>query len=60
MLAVYGLLGLEKQVDPIFPAWYDVRILANAAKTCLGVKELPLSQIPLGKLLGGNEMSKFL
>lgn len=60
MLAVYGLLGLEKQVDPIFPAWYDVRILANAAKTCLGVKDLPLSQIPLGKLLDGNEMSKFL
>jgi len=30
------------------------------AKTCLGVKDLPLSQIPLGKLLDGNEMSKFL
>lgn len=60
MMAVYGLLGLEKQVDPIFPAWYDVRILANAAKTCLGLKELPLSQIPLGKLLSGSEISKLL
>jgi len=60
MMAVYGLLGLEKQVDPIYPAWYDVRVLANAAKTCLGLHKLPLKDIPLGKLLGGSELSKFL
>lgn len=60
MMAVYGLLNLEKKVEPVYPAWYDVRVLATATKTLLGVDHLPLDQIPLGKLLQKSELSKFL
>ena len=60
MMAVYGLLHLDKQVDPIYPAWYDIRVLATAAKTCLGLNKLPLEKLPLGKLVEGTEIEKFL
>ena len=48
MMAVYGLMNLEKEVDPVYPSQYDIRVLANAAKTCLGIDKLPLKDIPLG------------
>ena len=33
MMAVYGLLDLDRDVPPIWPAQYDVRALLAAAKT---------------------------
>ncbi|MCH3916247.1 MAG: oleate hydratase [Spirochaetia bacterium] len=58
MMAVYGLLGLEKPVEEVYPCRYDVRVLANAAKTCLGMKDVPLSA--LLSQLGNLEVSKLL
>lgn len=60
MMAVYGLLGLEKQVDPVYPSQYDIRVLINAAKTCLGIEKLPLKNISLGDLLKYSELGKLL
>lgn len=60
MMAVYGLLGLEKQVDPVYPSQYDIRVLTNAAKTCLGIDKLSLKNIPLGELLKNTELGKLL
>lgn len=60
MMAVYGLLGLEKQVDPVFPSQYDIRVLANAAKTCLGLKDVPLEKIPLGEILKNTKFKELL
>jgi len=58
MMAVYGLLELEKQIDPVFPSWCDIRVLANAAKTCLGITSL--RDLPLGILLKNLEISHLL
>ena len=33
MMAVYGLLDLDRDVPPIWPAQYDIRALLAAAKT---------------------------
>ena len=60
MMAVYGLLNLEKVVEPVYPSQYDVRVLASAAKTCLNLNSVPLKDIPLGKLLAGTELAKML
>lgn len=60
MMAVYGLLDLEKQVDPVYPSQYDIRVLINAAKTCLGVDKLPLKNMPLGEFLKNSEIGKLL
>ncbi|MDC7124873.1 MAG: oleate hydratase [Spirochaetales bacterium] len=58
MMAVYGLLDLEKPVEEIYPGWYDIRVLASAAKKCLGVESI--SDVPLGMLLKNVEASKLL
>jgi oleate hydratase len=50
MMAVYTLLNLEKQVIPVYPSKYDVRVLLKAAHTCLGKKDIPLDAT-LGQLL---------
>lgn len=60
MMAVYGLMGLEKEVDPVYPSQYDIRVLTNAAKTCLGIDKLPLKNIPLGELIKNTELEKLL
>jgi oleate hydratase len=60
MMAVYGLLDLGKEVDPVYPSQYDIRVLINAAKTCLGIDNLPLKNIPLGELIKNTELSKLL
>ncbi|NFI07589.1 oleate hydratase [Clostridium botulinum] len=60
IMAVYGLLGLEKQVDPVYPSQYDIRVLINASKTCLGIDKLPLKNISLGELLKYSELGKLL
>ncbi|NMM63951.1 oleate hydratase [Clostridium sp. P21] len=60
MTAVYGLMNLGKKVDPVYPSQYDIRVLTNAAKTCLGIDKLPLKDIPLGTLMKNTELLKLL
>lgn len=60
MMAVYGLMELGKEVDPVYPSQYDIRVLTNAAKTCLGIDKLPLKNISLGDLLKSTEILKLL
>lgn len=60
MMAVYGLMGLEKQVDPVYPSQYDIRVLVNAAKTCLGIDKIPLKNIPLGEFIKNTELERLL
>lgn len=50
IMAVYGLLKLDKQVPPVYEGQYDVRVLLNAAKTMMGNREISLDKI-IGKLL---------
>ncbi|KHL94732.1 oleate hydratase [Paenibacillus sp. IHB B 3415] len=59
MMAVYNLLALEKEVIPVHPSKYDVRVLLTALRTCLGNKPLPLDKT-LGQLLAGTVISKLL
>lgn len=59
MTAVYRLLKLEKEVIPVHPSRYDVRVLLTAVRTCLGNKPLPLNR-SLGELLSGTEIAKLL
>ncbi len=60
MTAVYGLMELGKEAEPVYPGQYDIRVLANAAKTCLGVDKLPLKDIPLGEFIKNTELAKLL
>jgi len=59
MMAVYRLLKLEKEVIPVHPAKYDIRVLLTAVRTCLGNKPLPLDKT-LGQLLAGTVISQLL
>nr|WP_319487545.1 oleate hydratase [uncultured Caproiciproducens sp.] len=60
MMAVYKLMNLDKEVEPVYPGQYDIRVLTNAAKTCLNIDKVPLENIPLGKLLQGTELVNLL
>ncbi len=59
MTAVYKQLHLDKEVIPVYPSKYDVRVLLIAIRTCLGNKPLPLDKT-LGQLLSSTEISKLL
>ncbi|MEK4005667.1 oleate hydratase [Paenibacillus sp. FSL H3-0333] len=59
MMAVYNLLALDKEVIPVHPSKYDVRVLLTALRTCLGNKPLPLDKT-LGELLAGTVLSKMI
>ncbi|MEK3716172.1 oleate hydratase [Paenibacillus sp. FSL R7-0333] len=59
MMAVYNLLALDKEVIPVHPSKYDVRVLLTALRTCLGNKPLPLDKT-LGELLAGTVLSKMV
>ncbi|WP_340024522.1 oleate hydratase [Paenibacillus sp. FSL K6-1096] len=59
MMAVYELLKLEKEVIPVHPSKYDIRVLLTAVRTCLGNKPLPLDKT-LGELLAGTLISKLI
>ncbi|MEK3902206.1 MULTISPECIES: oleate hydratase [unclassified Paenibacillus] len=59
MMAVYNLLALDKEVIPVHPSKYDVRVLLTALRTCLGNKPLPLDKT-LGELLAGTVLSKLI
>lgn len=60
IMAVYELMKLNKQVDPVYPSQYDIRVLINAAKTCLGIDNLPIKEIALKDLLKNTEILKLL
>ncbi|MGG7144742.1 oleate hydratase [Clostridium nigeriense] len=60
MMAVYGLMKLNKVVDPVFPSQYDIRVLVSAAKTCLGVDKLPIKDITIKDILKNTEILKLL
>lgn len=60
MMAVYELMKLNKQVDPVYPSQYDIRVLINAAKTCLGIDKLPIKEVALKDLLKNTEILKLL
>lgn len=60
MTAVYGLMNLGKQIDEVYPGQYDIRVLANAAKTCLGINNLSLKDITLSELFKNTEIQKLL
>lgn len=59
MMAVYHLLPLDKEVIPVHPSKYDVRVLLTALRTCLGNKPLPLDKT-LRELLAGTVLSKLI
>jgi oleate hydratase len=59
MTAVYKLLNLEKEIIPVYPSRYDVRVLLKAVTTCLGSVALPLDKT-LGQLLSVTDISKLL
>ena len=59
MTAVYTLLDLEKEVIPVHPSRFDVRVLLTAVRTALGNKPLPLDKT-LGELLSSTDFSKLL
>ncbi|KLU61653.1 oleate hydratase [Peptococcaceae bacterium CEB3] len=59
MMAVYQLLGLEKQVIPIYPSKYDIRVLAAAAKTLADGRPFPGQNI-VHKLLKDTTLEGLL
>lgn len=60
MMAVYQLMELGKAVDPVYPSQYDIRVLMNAAKTCLGMDKVPLHNLTLSQLLQGTDLLALL
>lgn len=59
MMAVYKLLNLEKEVIPVYPSKYDIRVLLAAGKAMYSEKGLPGENI-LKKLIVGTELEKLL
>ncbi len=55
MMAVYTLLGLEKNPPEIYPSQYDIRIIANAVKTLNSGRPLPAEPI-IKKLLSNTSL----
>jgi len=55
MMAVYTLLGLEKNPPEIYPSQYDIRIIANAVKTLYSGRPLPAEPI-IKKLLSNTSL----
>ena len=60
MTAVYTLMGLHKEVIPVYPSQYDIRVLANTAKTCLNLDKIPLQNLTIGEILKDTELLKLL
>ncbi len=57
-MAIYGLMNLDKEVEPVYPSQYDIRVLTAAAKTCLNMDKIPLKDLSLSQLLEGTEILK--
>ncbi len=45
IMAVYGLLGLDKQVPPVYEGQFDIRVLLKALKTMMGDKQFSLDKL---------------
>ena len=60
MMAVYELMNIGKEVDPVYPSQYDIRVLSNAIKSCLGVDKLPLHDLTVKDILRNTELLKLL
>ncbi len=58
-MAVYKLLNLEKQVIPVYPSRFDIRVLVAAAKTMYSARPLPGENI-IHKLLSGTILEKLI
>ena len=63
MMAVYGLLGLDKKVIPIAPTKYDIRVIASMLRMITGNGETmpqtpPMTQAKMKELL--NKIPPFL
>ena len=58
-MAVYKLLNLEKQVIPVYPSRFDIRVLVAAAKTMYSGRPLPGENI-IHKLLSGTILEKLI
>ena len=48
IMAVYGLLNLDKQVPEIYPGQYDIRVLAKAIETMKSEHESILVKVVEG------------
>ncbi|OQY31849.1 MAG: hypothetical protein B6241_13050, partial [Spirochaetaceae bacterium 4572_59] len=55
MMAVYTLLGLEKNPPEIFPSQYDIRTVMAAAKAMYSGRPLPAENI-IRKLLSNTHL----
>ncbi|MBT2732947.1 oleate hydratase [Carnobacterium sp. ISL-102] len=55
MMAVYTLLGLEKNPPEIYPSQYDIRVVANAAKAMYSGRPLPAEPV-IKKLLSNTPL----
>lgn len=53
MMAVYGLLKLDKEVTPVYEGQYDIRVLINAVKTMFGNKEISIDKL-IGTVLSNT------
>lgn len=59
IMAVYTLLGLEKNPPEIYPSQYDIRVVANAAKTMYSGRALPAESI-IKKLLSNTTLEDLI
>ena len=57
MMAVFGLLKIDKQVNPVYEGQYDVRVLMKAAQTMMGNREISIDKL-IGTLLVNTGLKK--
>jgi oleate hydratase len=50
LMAVYGLLEIDKKVPSVYEGQFDIRVLMNALKTMMGNKEFSLDRL-IGQFL---------
>ncbi len=58
IMAVYQLLGLEKQVPPVYNGQYDLRVLLNTVRTMVG-KKISIDNL-LAKLLMNTGLNNIM
>jgi oleate hydratase len=47
LMAVWGLIGLEKPMVPVYEPGFDIRVIVANLKSSLGVDKISLSTLPL-------------
>ncbi len=58
-MAVYALLGLEKNPPEIYSSQYDVRVIVNATKAMYSGRPLPAEPI-IKKLLSNTTLDSLI